>query len=392
MIDRVYNLNSLYDAFQLSKKGSSWKSSVQKYESDLLRNIYKTKVQLQDGSYKQKPFFEFDLNERGKHRHIKSLHISDRVVQRSLCDNTLVPQTKNKLIYDNGASVEGKGISFARKRIVVHLRRYCEEYKTNEGYILQIDFSKFFDSIPHDRLVQAFTGLLDDKEQRLFYSLIQTFGDDNSVGIGSQISQVCGVYYPTSIDNYFKVVKGCKYYGRYMDDSYIIERRKEKLQALLDDYIRLSEKLGLTVNLKKTHIVKLSHGFTFLKIKYNLLKDGTILKRLSRATVARERRKLKKYRIMVNNGTLQLETVIRAYASWRGTYSKFNSYKTIREMDRLYNSLFGGIYYEHETKRNYGRAWTAQMRPRGRDGGLLNRRLEDSQVSGVCTNGNGMPL
>lgn len=392
MIDRVYNLNSLYDAFQLSKKGSSWKSSVQKYESDLLRNIYKTKVQLQDGSYKQKPFFEFDLNERGKHRHIKSLHISDRVVQRSLCDNTLVPQTKDKLIYDNGASVEGKGISFARKRNVVHLRRYYEEYKTNEGYILQIDFSKFFDSIPHDRLMQAFTGLLDDKEQRLFYSLIQTFGDNNSVGIGSQISQVCGVYYPTPIDNYFKVVKGCKYYGRYMDDSYIIERRKEKLQALLDDYIRLAEKLGLTVNLKKTHIVKLSHGFTFLKIKYNLLEDGTILKRLSRATVARERRKLKKYRIMVDNGTLQLETVIRAYASWRGTYSKFNSHKTIREMDRLYNSLFGGIYYEHETKRNYGRAWTAQMRPRGRDGGLLNRRLEDSQVSGVCTDGVGVSL
>lgn len=38
-----------------------------------------------------------------------------------------------------------------------------------------------------------------------------------SVGIGSQISQISGVYYPTRIDNYCKIVKGMKYYGRYMD-------------------------------------------------------------------------------------------------------------------------------------------------------------------------------
>lgn len=371
------SLNTLYDAFQLSKKGSSWKGSVQKYECELLRNLLETRHELLTGSYQQKPFWEFELNERGKQRHIKSLHISDRVVQRSFCDNVLIPATQKKLIYDNGASIKGKGISFARKRIVVHLRRFYEEYGS-EGYILQIDFKKFFDSIPHDKLKAQFKPLLNERDYTLFSDLIDTFEGGKGLGIGSQISQVSGVYYPTPIDNYFKIVKGCKYYGRYMDDTYIIHQDKEYLKELLKDYIWLAEKWGLAVNLKKTQIIKLSHGFTFLKTKYNLLRDGTILRRLSRDNITRERRRLKKF-----YGMMPVENVAQAYASWRGTYKKFNSHTTIREMDKVYNNLYGGIYYEREFKsgenrRNQSTACTAKMRPRRQNGGISNWRLEDS--------------
>lgn len=380
MIESVYDVNNLYDSFILSQSGSNWKSSVQKYEADLLRYSFKTKNHLKDGTYRQKPFYEFDLNERGKMRHIKSLHISDRVVQRSFCDNVLTQVTEDKLIYDNGASVINKGISFARKRISIHLRKYYEKYKTNEGYILQIDFKKFFDSIPHRQLKDFFKGLLDENEYKLFSSLIQTFVVENnevSVGIGSQISQVCGVFYPTPLDNYCKVVRGCKFYGRYMDDTYIIHRDKAFLESVLKDYLSISEKLGLTVNLKKTHIVKLSHGFTFLKIKYNLFEDGTIIRRLSRSTITRERRKLKKYRKMMDDGRLSLEVIVQAYQSWRGTNRRFNSHTTIRSMDKLFNSLFGGIYYDTGKKRRYQRKnFTVEMRSGRQARGVCNRRLE----------------
>ncbi len=375
------SLNALYDASQLSRKGSSWKSSVQKYECDLLRNLLHTRQGLLAGSYKQMPFWEFELNERGKRRHIKSLHISDRVVQRSFCDNVLIPATAKKLIYDNGASVKGKGITFARKRLLVHLRKYYERTHSNKGYILQIDFKKFFDSIPHDKLKAQFRPLLNDKDYALFCYLVDTFEGDRGLGIGSQISQVCGIYYPTPIDTYFKVVKGCKYYGRYMDDTYIIHEDKEYLKELLREYIRLAEEWGLTVNLRKTQIVKLSRGFTFMKVKYNLLEDGTIVRRLSRDNVVRERRRLKKFK-----GLMSPESIAQAYESWRGTYTKFNSRRTIREMDNLYNKLYGGIYYEREFRENRraeGTASTAEMRPRRQNGSLCNRGLEDSQVSGV---------
>lgn len=56
-----------------------------------------------------------------------------------------------------------------------------------------------------------------------------------SLGIGSQISQISGIYYPSKMDNYCKIVKGIKFYGRYMDDTYIIGNSKEELKSLLDD-------------------------------------------------------------------------------------------------------------------------------------------------------------
>lgn len=91
----------------------------------------------------------------GKTRHIKSLHISDRVLQRALCDYILAPATERYLIYDNAASVKGKGIEFSRKRLQAHLERYYRQYG-REGYVLQIDFSKYFDNIRHDVVIEQY--------------------------------------------------------------------------------------------------------------------------------------------------------------------------------------------------------------------------------------------
>ena len=84
-------------------------------------------------------FVEFDVNERGKTRHIKSPSIRDRVLQRAVCDYVLEPVLYSKLIYDNGASVKGKGVEFTRKRLDKHLRDYYREHG-NKGYILVGDF------------------------------------------------------------------------------------------------------------------------------------------------------------------------------------------------------------------------------------------------------------
>jgi hypothetical protein len=151
-IQIVSNANALMDAYQKSRKGSDWKESVQKYGYNIWKNINVTRQLLETGQYRQKPFVEFTLCERGKTRHIKSIHISDRVVQRSLCDNVLTPRVTPKLIYDNGASQAGKGLDFTRDRLKEHLHRYYREFGTNQGYILLIDFKNYFGSISHDKL------------------------------------------------------------------------------------------------------------------------------------------------------------------------------------------------------------------------------------------------
>jgi hypothetical protein len=193
--------------------------SVQRYEANALRNVAETRRKLLADESVQNGFVEFSLRERGKTRHIKSVHISERVVQKSLCDNVLVPLLSHSLIHDNGASVKGKGVHFALRRLICHLSRFYRCNRTNGGYALLVDFKKFFDSVDH-KILFALLGkkIKDPRARELTKNFITVFGDGKSLGLGSQVSQICAVFYPDRLDHYIKENLRIKYYGRYMDD------------------------------------------------------------------------------------------------------------------------------------------------------------------------------
>ena len=373
-LDAISDPNNLLDAFRKASNGSIWKSSVQKYEINLLKNIRQTQLDLQNNNYRQGEFLEFELNERGHNRHIKALGIADRVVQRALCDEVLMPQLGKYLIYDNGASQKDKGVEFCRRRLEAHLHKYYRKYGS-DGYFLHIDFRKFFDNIRHDKLLAAFSDKLDDDSvMPVLENMVQSFKIDisysdedltdqvfnsmeyakipaelktgkrymaKSMGIGSQVSQAAGVFFPTKIDTYCKVVRGCKFYGRYMDDIYIIHHDKEFLRSVLDGVREQSAEIGLFINEKKTQIFKLRHGFAFLKIKYNLTETGKIIKRPARDNITRQRRKMKKFRKLVDEGAMSIEDARNEVKSWLGANENLNAYRTCQNIRQLYKDLFG---------------------------------------------------
>ena len=159
--------------------------------------------------------------------------------------------------------------------------------------------------------------------------------------IGPEDSQIYAVAYPNKIDHRIKDTWRLKYYGRYMDDSYIIVRTKAEAQSILKNLLLEYAKLGIIVSPKKTQIVKLDHGFKFLKTRYILTNSGRVIRKPDREGVTRERHKLKKqYRLYLSR-ILTVQQVIQSYMSWRGAILQRDSYRTVRSMDALFYRLFG---------------------------------------------------
>ena len=342
-IEELTTIDNLCDAFYQCSKVSFWKESTQKYKADLLLKNLELQEDLRTGTYKVSKTIDFVLSERGKTRQINAPVIRDRIVQKLLMQHILLPALTRPLIYDNYASLKGKGTSLARKRIETHLHRYVKEHGT-DGYILQIDIKKYFESIDHETLKRLYRKEVHESPEVM--SLIDYIIDTSSktgvgLNLGSECPQIFAVYYLNTIDTWIKIVCGERYYGRYMDDIYIISDSKEHLQDLLNGIKDRLAELKLEINEQKTHITKLSHGFTFLQIKYSF--DGNrIVKRLTHKKIARERKRLRAFRRLVDRGEMTDTKAYNCYKSWRQSALKDSNacWQSIHSLDLLFNELF----------------------------------------------------
>lgn len=376
--NKLTDLNLLYDSYIASMKGSFWKKEPQKFSIDFLSEIIKLKNELENHTYKTLDGSEFTLNERGKIRHIHASRMRDRVVRHALCDGELNDALSPYLIYNNGASQKGKGISFTRKMFEKDLHNFWLKHHTNDGYIGFIDFSKFYDNVRHDKVKELVLPKLSEEGRWIFNEVLKTMEVDVSymtdeeysqcletkfdslwyyknipksmrtgekmmakgLGIGDQVSQSIGIFFPTLIDNYVKIVRGCKWYGRYMDDMYIICKNKEELISIINGIIEITQKIGMYINHKKTKIIKLSNQYKFLQIKYSLNKKGKVIKKINPKSITRERRRIKAYKRLFDLGKLPYKDIENACRSWMGEYSKIMSKKQIQYIKDLYFKFF----------------------------------------------------
>ena len=343
----VFSYGNLYRAYRRCRKGVSWKASVQRYITNAPLNVLNTFELLHTNKYKSPGFNEFDLYERGKHRHIKSTTMSERVVQRCLCDNSLVPILTRTFIYDNGACMKNKGYDFAIRRLTQHLH---EHYRKNgtEGYILLYDFSKFFDNISHEVVKKVIRKeISDERLLKILDHFIDAFGDIG-LGLGSQVSQVLSLATANRLDHFVKERLHIRGYGRYSDDGYLIHSSKEYLKECLRQIRTICNELGITINEKKTQIVKLTHGFTWLKVRFFITEKGRIVKKICKRNVTKARQKLKKMQEKWLSGIMPLHDIRAMAVSQRAYMKKFDAYHTICNYDHLYNRLFILLPWEVE--------------------------------------------
>lgn len=125
-----------------------------------------------------------------------------------------------------------------------------------------------------------------------------------------------------------------------MDDGHLIHSSKACLQDCLKSIKAVCAELEITLNSKKTQIVKLSHGFTYLKIQYYILPSGRIVKKVNRGSVTKTRHKFIAFRRRVDEGVMTYADVYQSFQSRRAYLSNFNAYRTIQSMDAMYMDLF----------------------------------------------------
>ena len=354
--------NNLYWSSMKARKSSPKKALTQKFMQEQLINIEDGIDDLTHRTWVIEKMPPFLISERGHIRKIQGNTPYDRMILHSYLDFYLEPILRKYLIYDNYASQVNKGTSLARERFKKNLSRAYRLYGTNKFYVLLIDFKKFYDNIQHEKLFNAIMEKIPytSFNEYMLWTILDSFKVDvswmndaeynnrmttvysaldhlyekplgirymrKSLNIGNQASQLFSIFYPTKIDNYCKIVRQVKMYGRYMDDINIIHNNKNFLWSLLDGIYPISDDLGLFINKKKTNIIRVDNEFKYLNRIYYVDNKGRINERLAPNTIYREHRRLKAY---IRLG----KCCEQQFQSWIGTFGHLMRYYDI---DKLY--------------------------------------------------------
>lgn len=323
LFNKIFTFENLYNSYLNCIKGVRWKQTTQAFMFNAWYRIALLYNDLHTGKYKMGDMHFFKVCERGKTRNISALTLRDRIVHKCLCDNYLTNLLSKKLIYDSGATIKNKGILFAKNRVVAHLQKYYRHYG-NTGYVLKIDFHNYFESIDHETLMNKLSKVINDDYLLNFIKMLIP-SEVKGLGLGSQISQICAMYYLNDIDHYCKEKLKLKYYARYMDDIYAVHYSREKLIRVLFIIKSMARQLGVELNQDKTKIIELEKGFVFCKVKYVLTKTGKVKKLINARSFRSMKRKIKR--------GITFDSVL---PSWLSYISWFNCHKKTYEFINKY--------------------------------------------------------
>ena len=280
----------------------------------------------------------------------------DRIVHHYIY-NCVYDWWDARFINNSFSCREGKGTSFGIQTLGRQLQSASQNY-SQRVFVIKMDIQGYFMSLPRNQLLErALWGL-----QRQFkdnhgekYSILrflweQTILDDPCRGvkrkgwpeewaglpdskslfkqpkgtgivIGNLTSQLLSNIYLDQLDRYITIDLGWKYYGRYVDDFYLIVKESE-LPRALKDVERIKEfllRIGLTLHPKKFSVQPMERGVTFIGgVAYpgRIYPGRRIIKNARRAFLE------------VEAGIRDIESII----SYMGHMKHFSSRKILSEL------------------------------------------------------------
>lgn len=347
----VFNDYTIRDSLEQCKKGTYWKNSVILYDMYSEYNLYDLLEQLYSNTFEFDPLYHTTIMERGKERLICSLTIKDRVVQKCLNQNFILPIFRPKLIYDNCASLKDRGVDFALNRMKAHLQHADKIYNRN-FFIAKLDLKSYFDTIPHNYMASIVDRYTYDKRlMTIIYKILYQYqldeyvhNGDNlpfGIGLGGEVPQSFGILCLNEMDHMIKEYYRIPYMVRYMDDIIMIHPDYNYLASVIDCLSKYLHSLNMRFNTNKTVILHSSEGVKFLKFHFYFGKNiGEIYLLPEKKSIKREKRKIRAmFDLYRDNKILDVADIKQSYSSYRGHISRGDSFNIINVLDQLFEEL-----------------------------------------------------
>ena len=272
------------------------------FEVNLTLNLYNLVRSVLDKSYKPSRSIAF-VTFIPVAREIFAAPFRDRVIHHFLF-NMNAEWWNRRLIYDSYSCRKGKGTLMAVERLVKNERRITRNY-TRGATIFKFDVKSFFMSLKRDKLYKRVReGLKEQYPDGGFlyktcdFLWFQVIMDDPTIGarkrgnldnwspkklppekslfnqpkgqgivIGNLTSQLLSNIFLDKLDRYITITLGYKYYGRYVDDFYVLVPEEDVLhfkKEIIPKIELFLSGIGLTLHPKKRYAQSIYKGVNFI--------------------------------------------------------------------------------------------------------------------------------
>lgn len=356
------NIIYIYD--KRIKLNTKNKHKLEIFENNYVSNTYYIKKILESKKYIPGKYNIFMIKEP-KIRLIMSQNVIDKVINHLVSEYFLVNILDKYLIPNNIATRKNKGTHYGIKI----LKKYLNELKNKEFYILKFDISKYFYNIDHEIIKELLKKRIKDKDalnllnfiidstdyeyvnktinrlkekeiekinkkninnkQKLIEEIknIPIYKKGKGLPIGNMTSQFLAIYYLNELDHYINDTLKVKYI-RYMDDGILIHESKEYLKYCLMKITNILDKYKLNLN-KKTKIYHIKEGFDFLGFRY-YIKNGKVIMKVKNQTKKKFKRKMRNLYYLCSKNIISKEEFIRVRNSYLGHLSYGSTRKLVR--------------------------------------------------------------
>lgn len=259
---------NLRAAWRCVRRGHAESDAVRAYERDLEANLAELRESLLSGDYTPSGYRQFRICEP-KPRTISCAPVVDRIVHHALC-GVIAPCLERSFVPFSFACRRGFGAHAA----CALARRYA----ARAAYFCKMDVRHYFDSVSHDRLLDAILPKFREGEvrrlvERIVRCAVPGQGEGRGLPIGNLTSQWFANGYLDAFDH--AVLSGfgthgakCVGYVRYMDDLLFFASSKAEAWQLHDlAKSWLATNRGLELKEEATVVAPVSEGVPFLGLR-----------------------------------------------------------------------------------------------------------------------------